>query len=416
MVVSAAAAHAAGGGIGALGVDQGPQPSSETDVVVPVAGPDAGPDRQTGPPADATVSDSRKGRKLPQQDQVEKFYNSTIIQILVASIIGANFLTNIVEKQIDPSGGEYKAAFKVFELGYNIAFTIELGVNMYAHYWCKFWRSSWNVFDVVVVAIGVVNTLELPLPKAFSLLRMMRAFRVFRLFKRVRSLNKIIVAIVHAIPGVVNAFIILTIVMCIYAILAVEFFKEVGRGCQSPDNVREGFGTKRAYCMGTEYFGTFSKSIYTFFQVLTGESWSENVARPVIWYYEDKVLSLGSALFFVSFVLVTAFVLTNVVVAVLLDKMSANEEEEEAPEEEAAPEEPQPAPTPEIALAPELTQEELKIAKQLGKLKGTLNELGSGSSDFQKEFDRTREDMTEMRETINLIIKAVEKKYRHANL
>lgn len=258
---------------------------------------------------------------LPGQDKAGKFYNSDAIQVFVAVLIGANFLTNIVEKEIDPHGEKHKDTFGAFELFYNICFTIELGINMYAHWFRPFWQSAWNVFDCVVVSIGVINTLNLPLPSAFSMLRMMRAFRVFRLFKRVRSLNKIIVAIIHAVPGVMNAFLILAIVMSIYAILAVEFYYEIGSDCNLPGG-DDRFLTARGYCAGEEYFGTFTKSLYSFFQVLTGESWSEAVARPAIWYYyDDPIRAVGSGLFFVSYVLISAFVLTNVVVAVLLDKM-----------------------------------------------------------------------------------------------
>ena len=57
------------------------------------------------------------------------------------------------------------------------------------------------------------------LPGQLTLIRNLRAFRIFRLFKRVKSLNKIIVALFKAVPGVVNAFVIMMIVMCIYAIL-----------------------------------------------------------------------------------------------------------------------------------------------------------------------------------------------------
>lgn len=342
---------------------------------------------------------------LPGQEPVGKFYNGNVIQVCVAGIIGANFLTNIIEKQIDPSGTQYSDGFAAFDLFYNIVFTIELGVNMYAHWWRPFFDSGWNWFDLTVVTIGIVNMLKLPLPKAFSLLRMMRAFRVFRLFKRVKSLNKIIVAIVHAVPGVVNAFLILTIVMCIYAILAVEFYKDVGRGCESQP-FRKGFDTKRDFCFGNEYFGTFSKSIYTFFQVLTGESWSENVARPVIWFYEDQILSTGSALFFVSFVIVTGMVLTNVVVAVLLDKMTS---EAEVPVEEI--EEAEEAPPP-----PALSEGDTKMARQLGRIQGTLGELGSSAVDLQKDFDTVKVDMVEMRDQIAVLVKAVERKYRLACL
>lgn len=258
---------------------------------------------------------------LPGQEKVSALYNGTHVQVFVAVLIGANFLTNIVEKEIDPHGIHHKDTFGGFELFYNICFTIELVVNMYSHWFRKFWRSNWNIFDVVVVLIGIVNTLNLPLPPSFSMFRMMRAFRVFRLFKRVHSLNKIIVAIMHAVPGVMNAFLILAIVMSIYSILAVEFYYEMGDDCLQTGG-DAGMRTPRGYCVGHEYFGTFTKSIYTFFQVLTGESWSEMVARPAIWYYhDDPIRAVGGGFFFVTYVLVSSFVLTNVVVAVLLDKM-----------------------------------------------------------------------------------------------
>jgi len=258
---------------------------------------------------------------LPGQVAVSKFYNSGHVQVCVALLIGANFLTNIVEKEIDPHGDLYVDVFGAFGLFYNVCFTIELIINLYAHWWKDFWASGWNVFDVVVVTIGVVNMIQLPLPPAFGMLRMMRAFRVFRLFKRVRSLNKIIVTIVHAIPGVSNAFLILFIVMSIYAILAVEFYYEIGSDCKQPGGDTR-FRSARGYCFGQEFFGTFTKSLFTFFQVLTGESWSEAVARPAIWaFYDEPMKAVGGGLFFVSYILVSSFVLTNVVVAVLLDKM-----------------------------------------------------------------------------------------------
>jgi len=353
---------------------------------------------------------------LPGQDKVERFYNSVSVQVGVAVLIGANFLTNIIEKEIDPHGEKHTDVFGAFELFYNICFTIELGVNMYGHWFKQFWKSSWNIFDVTVVSIGIINTLELPLPSAFSMLRMMRAFRVFRLFKRVHSLNKIIVAIVHAIPGVVNAFLILAIVMSIYAILAVEFYYEIGDDCKQTGG-DDRFLTARGYCAGEEYFGTFTKSLYSFFQVLTGESWSEAVARPAIWfYYDDPIRAVGSGLFFVSYVLITAFVLTNVVVAVLLDKMvdpevadvaatttqaasggGADGDEKGEGDDETLQngEDNKAAPTPE-----DLNLTMTSVANQVEQLMAVSERMSA-------ELGTFRSDMTSMREKVVSIIQCV---------
>ena len=63
--------------------------------------------------------------------------------------------------------------------------------------------------------------------------------------------------------------------------------------------------------------------MYTLFQVMTGESWSEAVARPLMFgLYKNAFLV---SIYFVSFILLMQIVLTNVVVAVLLDKFVADE-------------------------------------------------------------------------------------------
>jgi len=256
------------------------------------------------------------------QEAAKAYYLSTPVQVGVAILICINFLSNIIEKEIDPDGTEYKEVFGVLEYIFNFLFLIELILNMYGHWFFKFWRDSWNWFDFVVVSIGVIMMLPLDLPKSLNLLRTMRAFRIFRLFRRVKSLKKIIVAIMLSVPGVCNAFLILTIVICIYAILGVEFFKDVGEGCNSVGStLTVDLGTRRNRCLGEEYFGTFSRSLYSFFQVMSGDSWAEIIARPVIWSASGTVKQVGSAFYFVSFVLVTVMVLVNVVVAVLLDKM-----------------------------------------------------------------------------------------------
>jgi hypothetical protein len=357
--------------------------------------------------------------RLPGQDTVNKIYNGVHVQVAVACLIGANFLTNIVEKEIDPAGTKYASTFEAFELFYNICFTIELVFNMYAHWWKPFWASNWNIFDVVVVTIGVVNTIKLPLPPAFSMLRMMRAFRVFRLFKRVRSLNKIIVAIVHAIPGVANAFLILAIVMSIYAILAVEFYLELGADCKQIGGDARWL-TPRGYCAGFEYFGTFSKSLYSFFQVLTGESWSEAVARPAIFfYYEDPIRAIGGGLFFVSYVLITAFVLTNVVVAVLLDKMvdpetsaatdlrqgltSEDEDTDGAEDGEKTKGDDSTVPNGEAAAL--LTPEDLNVS--MTSVTNQVEQLTQVSERMSSELDNFRSDMAALRAQVASMIQCM---------
>jgi len=272
-----------------------------------------------------------KNRKIPFQDKVLFWYNNKIVVTVVACCIVGNFIINILEKQIDPDPNKpkYESFWAAADFVFNLIFIVELAMNMwgYGGPTRRFWSSGWNVFDTIIVIVGVLtmaNVLGPPLDK----LKLMRAFRVFRLFKRIESLNKIIVALLNSIPGVLNAFFVMFIFFCIYAILAVELFREFGEGgvyyvhdSTTGTNVTIDAISSRGYVHGIEYYGTFMRALYTLFQVMTGESWSEAVVRPLLFgLYENSAWTVG--FFFVSFIILTQTVLINVVIAVLLDKFS----------------------------------------------------------------------------------------------
>merc|ERR1712137_1296011 len=118
---------------------------------------------------------------------------------------------------------------------------------------------------------------------------------------------------------------------CIYAILAVELFRDFGEGgVYYTYDDRTGFNatndahSARGYVLGIEYYGDFMRALYTLFQVMTGESWSEAVVRPLIFgLYKNNAATVG--IFFVSFIILTQIVLINVVVAVLLENFVTSE-------------------------------------------------------------------------------------------
>ena len=73
-------------------------------------------------------------------------------------------------------------------------------------------QSRWNIFDFVVVFVGLISLMPFGDIPGVSVLRLLRAFRVFRLFKRLKSLRIILTALEEAIPGCMNAFVILLLV------------------------------------------------------------------------------------------------------------------------------------------------------------------------------------------------------------
>ncbi|CAE7632712.1 unnamed protein product [Symbiodinium necroappetens] len=255
------------------------------------------------------------------KEVVQRVYTNMKVQLFVAALIAGNFVANIIEKSIDPAGTLYPDVFYGIETFFNVMFFMELCVNMYV---------------------------ELPGP--LSMLRMMRAPSPVpsippvqagpgtESMGKVKSLNKIMASLAKAVPGVANAFFILLLVMSIYAIIAVDLFKDYGKGGKyiNIKGNEVALITSRQQEYGYEYFGNFGKSLYTMFQVLTGESWAEAVARPLL-LGNNVVEAFGVAFFFVSFIVVNGVVLINVVVAVLLEKMVDDEkdpQEEEVEEDE----------------------------------------------------------------------------------
>merc|ERR1712137_590783 len=121
-----------------------------------------------------------------------------------------------------------------------------------------------------------------------------------------------------------------------YAILAVELFRDFGEGgvyytydSRTGSSAENNAYSSRGYVLGIEYYGDFMRALYTLFQVMTGESWSEAVVRPLVFgFNKNNATTVG--IFFVSFIILTQIVLINVVVAVLLENFVTSDPDVDA--------------------------------------------------------------------------------------
>eukprot|EP00746_Dinoflagellata_sp_MGD_P065134 gnl/MRDRNA2_/MRDRNA2_27145_c0_seq1.p1 gnl/MRDRNA2_/MRDRNA2_27145_c0~~gnl/MRDRNA2_/MRDRNA2_27145_c0_seq1.p1 ORF type:complete len:675 (-),score=131.08 gnl/MRDRNA2_/MRDRNA2_27145_c0_seq1:84-2108(-) len=230
---------------------------------------------------------------LPGQAQVSKLYDHPFCQFGVAAVIFLNFFISATEAQILPEDDTGVAVFFGFEVTFNVIFLIELILNMYANFFWKFWQNGWNVFDVAIVLVSWVSMLgDFP---GVTVLRLFRAFRVFRLFKRIESLRMIIIGVIKSLPGISNACGILALVMGVWSIMGVHFFGE-----DFPDE-----------------FGCFFKGMLSCVQMMTYDSWVSGISRPIILYYADQPVT---AVYFVSYIFISAIIMANVLIAILVDK------------------------------------------------------------------------------------------------
>ena len=166
-------------------------------------------------------------------------------------------------------------------------FTIEL-ITKIVVYKLRFFKDGWNIFDFLIVAVSLI-----PASGPFSVLRAFRIFRTLRLLSIVPSMKRIIQAIFISIPGILSVGTIIILIFYISSVLTTTFFGE------------------RFY----EWFGTIGNSMYTLFQIMTLESWSMGIVRPVM-----KEFPLAW-LFFVPFILVTTFAILNLFIGIIVDAM-----------------------------------------------------------------------------------------------
>ncbi len=172
-------------------------------------------------------------------------------------------------------------------------FVAELALRLYAH-GPKFFKDPWSLFDFTIVAISLM-----PASGAFSVLRSLRILRVLRLISVVPSLRRVIGGLISALPGMGSIMVLMALVFYVFAVMATKLY-----GAAFP-----------------EWFGDIGKSLYTLFQIMTLESWSMGIVRPVM---EEFPLSW---LFFVPFILSTAFTVLNLFIGIIV---SAMQEEHEA--------------------------------------------------------------------------------------
>jgi len=64
-----------------------------------------------------------------------------------------------------------------------------------------------------------------------------------------------------------------------------------------------------------DWFGDIGRSAYTLFQVMTLESWSMGIVRPVMGVYPYAWL------FFVPFIMITTFAVVNLLVGLIVNSM-----------------------------------------------------------------------------------------------
>jgi len=192
----------------------------------------------------------------------------------------------------------------------------------------------WNLFDLVIVTIAL-----LPATGSLSVLRALRILRVLRLVSAVPSMRRVVGALLAAVPGIASILGLLSLLFYVFSVMATKLF-----GADYP-----------------EWFGSIGASAYSLFQIMTLESWSMGIVRPVMEVYPLAWV------FFVPFILVTSFTVLNLFIGIVVDAMQRQHEAGEADAQKT--------------LAENNRSERAEILAELRSLRLEIAELGRKSGE-----------------------------------
>lgn len=173
-------------------------------------------------------------------------------------------------------------------------FVIEITLKL-AVYRFRFFRDGWNIFDFIIVGISLI-----PATEGFTALRALRILRVLRLVSTTPRLRRVVEGLISALPGMASVFALMALIFYIGAVIATKLF-----GFDFP-----------------QWFGTLGRSGYSLFQIMTLESWSMGIVRPVMEVYPLAWM------FFVPFIMITTFAVVNLLVGLIVNSMQDAHHEE----------------------------------------------------------------------------------------
>lgn len=229
-----------------------------------------------------------------------RFVNNKDVQLAIVALIGINgIMMGIGTFDFIKNNEKASDAFEMVDLIFLIIFTVELGLQFFYHGW-RLFLDGWLIFDFAIITISW----------SFSEVQIVRSFRIFRalrLITRIKVMKNLILALFSVIPRMFAIGLLLFLVSYIFAVMFTQLFKDLFE-----DGVTE-----------YDYFSRLDHTFLTLFQIMTLDNWAD-INREVMTVYSWAWAP------FIAFVIITGFVVVNLIIAVICDAVSALEDEDRA--------------------------------------------------------------------------------------
>jgi voltage-gated sodium channel len=220
------------------------------------------------------------------RDRLAAFLDQPVVRNGIVAVILFNAVILGMETS-DALMADYGPVIRALDIACLAVFVVEIALKLVAH-GPRFFRSGWNVFDFLIVGVALV-----PGAQTFSVLRALRILRILRVISVAPRLRRVVEGFVTALPGMGSVFLLMAIIFYIGSVMATKLFSD-----QFP-----------------QWFGDLGRSAYSLFQIMTLESWSMGIVRPVMEVYPYAWM------FFVPFIMVTTFAVVNLLVGLIVNSM-----------------------------------------------------------------------------------------------
>jgi voltage-gated sodium channel len=206
-------------------------------------------------------------------------------QRLVIALIVFNAVTLGLETS-SRMMADYGGLLHVLDRATLAVFVLELLLRFYG-FGARLLRDPWSIFDTLVIGIALV-----PAAGPLSVLRTLRVLRVLRLVSAVPSMRRVVSGLLAAVPGMASVASLLALVIFVAGVMATKLFGGIA----------------------PVYFGDLGTTLFTLFQIMTGEAWPD-IAREVM------AQAPLAWIFFVVYILVSSFAVLNLFIAVVVSGM-----------------------------------------------------------------------------------------------
>jgi voltage-gated sodium channel len=228
--------------------------------------------------------------------RVESFIEGKLFRNFITTLIIVNaiILGILTYERVMPS--TFVSSLSWFDQAVTIVFSVEIALKLFV-YRFSFFKSGWNWFDFLVVAISLI-----PGGAAFSVLRAMRVLRILRLLHIVPMMRRITEALLNALPGMGAILAVLALLTYVGAVMATNLFGDT----DNPEVI--------------QLFGDLPSSAYSLFQVMTMDGWRFEVVQKVV---DDG--NPYAPFFFLIFIFIASFAVLNLFIALIVDALAAEQ-------------------------------------------------------------------------------------------